>query len=146
MQLTFQCYRCGAQNYIGQTVCWNCGQEIQYNCPNCRALVNPTYGNCPYCHFQLPWQSKQPTQPFNYQTQKDYQDWRQPQYVNLITIFDSGNVALKSRQEKTIWCADSLGIVNILIIPKIAWDKVTKETATYSQAISVVPISGYQHR
>ena len=140
MQQLFQCNRCGAQNYVGTQCCHYCQTQFQYNCPNCRALVNPTYANCPYCQFQLPWQPKQPTQPCNYQTQKGYQDWRQPQYVNLITILEAGNIALKSRQEKTIWCADSLGIVNILIVPKIAWDKVTKETATYSQAISVVPI------
>ena len=24
MQQVFQCYRCGAQNYVGQPACWNC--------------------------------------------------------------------------------------------------------------------------
>jgi len=140
MQQTFQCYSCGAQNYMGQPYCWNCQSHFQYNCPYCKAPVECTAANCPYCRLPLPWQSNQHTGPFNHQTQRSYQDWRQPQYINLITILDAGNVALKSRQEQTIWCADSLGIVNILIVPKIAWDKVTKETATYSQAISVVPI------
>ena len=141
MQQTFQCYRCGAQNYIGQPFCWNCQSQFQWNCPNCKAPVQNTMINCPYCHILLPWPSNQnDTQPANYQIRNSYQDWRQPQYINLITICDTGNVALKSRQEKTIWCADSLGAVTILIIPIIAWYKVANETTTYSQQISVVPI------
>ncbi|MGA2158660.1 MAG: hypothetical protein ABSG90_05540 [Dehalococcoidia bacterium] len=67
-------------------------------------------------------------------------NWRQSQYINLITIFDAGNIPLKSRQEQWMWCADSIGIVNILIVPKFAWDKVKKETNAYSKQISVVPI------
>lgn len=75
MQQTIQCSRCGAQNYVGQLACWNCGQQIQYNCPNCRALVNPTYANCPYCQFQLPWQSNR--LPQHDVIENNYQ---QPQY------------------------------------------------------------------
>lgn len=28
MQQTFQCYRCGAQNYSGTSFCWNCGIKL----------------------------------------------------------------------------------------------------------------------
>jgi len=53
LQQAFPCFKCGAQNYIGQTNCWNCQSKFQYNCPNCRAIVEPTMLNCPYCNIQL---------------------------------------------------------------------------------------------
>jgi hypothetical protein len=49
MQQTFQCYRCGAQNYVGQPMCWNCRSLFQWNCPNCRAPVQNTMAYCPNC-------------------------------------------------------------------------------------------------
>ena len=60
MQQTFNCYRCGAQNYIGQPICWNCQSQFQYNCQYCRNPV--TYGapTCGYCNRTLNWQSQQP--------------------------------------------------------------------------------------
>jgi len=69
MQQTFQCYRCGSQNYMGQLYCWNCQSQFQYNCPNCKAPVEGTTVNCPYCRMPLPWQSIQHT----HQYQGDYQ-------------------------------------------------------------------------
>jgi len=61
MQQTFQCYRCGAQNYVGQPACWNCQSPFQWNCPNCKAPVQNTMLSCPNCHALLPWQPQQQT-------------------------------------------------------------------------------------
>ena len=72
MQQTFQCYRCGAQNYASQPNCWNCHAQFHFNCPICHALVQYTLANCPYCKFPLPWHSNQYTQPANYQAQRAY--------------------------------------------------------------------------
>jgi len=60
MQQIFQCYRCGAQNYLGQAFCWNCNERFQYYCPWCNALADPTLPNCPNCRATLPWQAQQP--------------------------------------------------------------------------------------
>ena len=59
MQQTFVCFRCGASNYMGQASCWSCHQRFQYNCPYCKALIDPV-PNCPYCGATLPWQVQQP--------------------------------------------------------------------------------------
>jgi hypothetical protein len=61
MEQTFQCYKCGAQNNMGQPHCWNCQAQFQYNCPNCRAPVQGTMVNCPYCGVLLSWLSQQQT-------------------------------------------------------------------------------------
>lgn len=61
MQQTFQCYRCGAQNFQGQAFCWNCNVRFQYYCPWCNALVDATLWNCPNCRATLPWPSQQKT-------------------------------------------------------------------------------------
>ena len=71
MQQVFQCYRCGAQNYMGQAYCWNCNEKFQYYCPWCNALVDATLMNCPNCRATLPWN---PQQPASYpQSQDGYQ-------------------------------------------------------------------------
>jgi hypothetical protein len=69
MQQTFQCYRCGAQNVIGQPFCWNCQSPFQWNCPNCRALVQNRMASCSYCHTELPWPVFQ-TAPMNQYVQQ----------------------------------------------------------------------------
>lgn len=63
MQQTFQCYRCSAQNYVGQPHCWNCHLKFQYNCPNCQAPVEGMTVNCPYCRIVLPWPTQQQKVP-----------------------------------------------------------------------------------
>ena len=65
MQQTFQCYRCGAQNHVGQSFCWNCQLKFQYNCPNCQSPVEGTMVNCPYCHMLLPWPVQQQNVPIS---------------------------------------------------------------------------------
>lgn len=65
MQQAFQCYRCNAQNYVGQPYCWNCQSPFQWNCPNCKAPVHNTMASCPYCHVLLPWSSQQQIVPIN---------------------------------------------------------------------------------
>jgi len=55
MQQTFQCYKCGSQNYIGKPYCYNCQSPFLWNCPNCRATVQNTMVSCPNCRIVLPW-------------------------------------------------------------------------------------------
>lgn len=59
MQQTFQCFKCGAQNYVGQPFCWNCQQKFQYNCPFCGVPVDSTLIGCPNCRPRLPWPTQQ---------------------------------------------------------------------------------------
>ena len=54
MQQTIQCYRCGAQNYVGQPACQSCGYQFYNNCPRCNAVVDPQFINCLYCGSLLP--------------------------------------------------------------------------------------------
>jgi len=70
MQQMFQCYRCAAQNYVGQSYCWNCQTPFQWNCPNCQAPVQNTMMSCPYCHVLLPWPNQHQN---NYQYQQSGQ-------------------------------------------------------------------------
>jgi hypothetical protein len=72
MQQTFQCYRCGAQNYIGQPYCWNCQSPFQYNCPSCNSVVNSSFMFCPKCSVSINWPTRPPTVPIhNHQQQND---------------------------------------------------------------------------
>ena len=63
MQQTFQCYGCGAQNYVGQPYCWKCQAQFQYNCPYCNNPVLCGAPICGYCNGTLNWQSQQPHYP-----------------------------------------------------------------------------------
>lgn len=65
MQQVFQCYRCGAQNYVGQPACWNCQSPFQWNCPNCKAQVQNAMASCPTCHVLLPWPKHQNENVYN---------------------------------------------------------------------------------
>ena len=62
MQDTFRCYRCGAQNFIGESHCVGCGQLLPYTCPKCGTRVNSTFINCPHCHLVLHWPNRQQTE------------------------------------------------------------------------------------
>ena len=59
MQQTFQCFRCGAVNWVGEGNCANCGQLFQYTCPRCGVSVNNTIAYCTYCQFALLWPGRQ---------------------------------------------------------------------------------------
>jgi predicted RNA-binding Zn-ribbon protein involved in translation (DUF1610 family) len=59
MQNTFRCYRCGAENLIGEGHCAGCGQLLPYTCPQCRYPVNNALTNCPYCYTALHWPNRQ---------------------------------------------------------------------------------------
>jgi hypothetical protein len=59
MQQTFQCYRCSAQNYVGQPACQSCGYQFYYNCPRCNVVVDPQFINCLNCGTLLPWAQSQ---------------------------------------------------------------------------------------
>ena len=54
---------------------------------------------------------------------------------NLV-LLDSGDVALKSRNETASLCVDSLARLCILIMPTSAWDKANLEASKYSQLYS----------
>ncbi len=55
MQQTFQCPRCGSQNYIGQQSCSGCDEKFEYRCINCGTFVDSSHINCPSCHGGLLW-------------------------------------------------------------------------------------------
>jgi hypothetical protein len=38
-----------------QPFCQNCGQQFQYNCPSCRAIVDSRFNVCPNCRATLNW-------------------------------------------------------------------------------------------
>lgn len=57
MWQVFQCPQCGAQNYQGQHVCWNCGMQFQQ---------------------QSGWYQQPPQQPPQQQYQQPYQHYQQP--------------------------------------------------------------------
>jgi len=63
MQLTFQCYKCRAQNYFGQPVCWNCQAPFQYNCPTCGAIADTQFINCTNCGTTFPWPTAKLEEP-----------------------------------------------------------------------------------
>lgn len=94
MQQFIQCYRCGAQNYMGQRACWHCQSKIQYNCTSCRAPIESTMANCPYCNmklnFQLPaqpqYQNVQPNSGTHEQQpgKKGMSTWNQIELVSGI--------------------------------------------------------------
>lgn len=62
MQDTFRCYRCGAQNFIGEGHCVACGQLLSYTCPKCGTRVDNTFINCPCCRLVLHWPNQQQTE------------------------------------------------------------------------------------
>ena len=99
MQQTFQCYRCGAQNYVGQPYCWNCQSPFQWNCPNCRAPVKNTMASCPYCHILLSWPSNQKQQPSDYKSQSSYLDDAYDLYFKSV----SNNA--ENKFELALWSA-----------------------------------------
>ena len=95
MQQTFQCNRCGAQNYVGQPHCWNCQAPFQYNCPHCRSLVETTMANCPYCNLKLNFHIQTQPQytmplstmtPENQPKKKSMSTWKQIYLVSGIVL------------------------------------------------------------
>ena len=63
MQQMFRCHRCGWQNAIGQRFCGSCGENFQYNCPYCNAIVDPAFNTCHNCGAYLTWGFQQPAEP-----------------------------------------------------------------------------------
>lgn len=129
MQQTFKCYRCGAQNYVGQPVCWHCQSPFQYNCPNCKAPVEGTLANCPYCRSQLPWQTNRYMQSTSHQTQGEYYEpeegtKRKPWLIGIITIvliiFIGGGTAIivsNSAQKPLTEAAQSQSPTTVPVAP-----------------------------
>lgn len=59
---------------MGQPFCQSCGQQLQYNCPNCRAIVDFRFSICPNCRSNLIWPGQQQAQPPpTYQENVSYQ-------------------------------------------------------------------------
>jgi len=108
MQQLFQCYRCGAQNYIGQAYCWNCHEKFQYYCPWCNSPVEVTYTHCSNCRAPLPWPAQQsPDYQLSQLQGKSWQTYPagghsvpqiQADYNNIQT--DSKRV---SKENKPVW-------------------------------------------
>ena len=98
MQQTFQCYRCDAQNYVGQPACWNCQSTFQWNCPNCKASVQNTMASCPYCHVVLPWTTQQPTQYIPYGP-----SYQQQQNIKSFNDHDENKKDLNFFQRHLNW-------------------------------------------
>jgi hypothetical protein len=86
--------------------------------------------------MHLNWPTQQPTN-----TEMLSNRLEQGYSRNLISLY-LGDVPLKSRQEKALWCVDCYGEIVVLITPKVAWEKVDFETTTYSQqySTSMVPV------
>lgn len=57
MRQTFQCYKCGTWNYMGQQACSSCGAYFQYKCPSCQIDITPQTIACPNCGASIPWVS-----------------------------------------------------------------------------------------
>ena len=115
MRQIFQCYRCGAQNYIGQPCCWNCYSPFQWNCPNCRAPVQNTMANCPYCRVILPWPTQQQNVPKQAPQQSYYQQQTsssRQQYQQQTTQTEK---ALKEKR-KNPWLIGILAVIVLIII------------------------------
>ncbi len=55
MSSYFRCNNCGAYNLIGSPTCWQCYQQLFYNCPHCGAWVDNRYSHCPCCFSMLNW-------------------------------------------------------------------------------------------
>lgn len=107
MQQTFQCYKCGAQNNMGQPHCWNCQAQFQYNCPNCHAPVQGTMVNCPYCGVLLSWPTQQQTVPIQTpQKHIDDQDTAVKHEVKRETK--------NKRKPWLVGCLIALGILGLL--------------------------------
>lgn len=61
MQQVFNCGNCGAQNYIGNKFCVDCGQGFQYTCPQCNAVIDMSFKFCPDCGILFSWDTLQET-------------------------------------------------------------------------------------
>ena len=96
MQQTFQCYRCGAQNYVGQPYCWNCQSPFQWNCSRCGFAISNVYQNCPNCGTPTPWR-----QPLSVQQQPNYQ------YQKYTKNSDIQNPSIKTSK----WLSIIIGII-----------------------------------
>ena len=77
-----RCYRCGAQNLLGESRCTGCGQLLLYTCPKCGSSVNSTFIDCPYCHLILHWPNRQRTDT-EYRCRAAGQDMRSGLFVCL---------------------------------------------------------------
>jgi len=139
MQQTFQCYRCGAQNYWGQPYCWNCQAQLQHNCPNCHALVEPTLVNCPYCHHQLSWQTNQISQHAYHQAQNSYQEsgkgtgkkaWLIGVIATIVIIAIGIGIiyAINNTSEPAQTPPESTPIITDLTEPQISMIRITAST------------------
>ena len=95
MQQIFQCPRCGAQNYQGQHICWNCGMQFVTQQPGWQQQPMQQPPQQQYQQqYQQPYQQpgppnqqyQQPMHPpgMHYQQQYGY-NWQTPQKKNSST-------------------------------------------------------------
>lgn len=138
MQQIFQCYRCGAQNYIGQPSCWNCYSPFQWNCPNCRAPVQNTMLNCPYCRLILPW----PTQQQNVHKQASEQPYYQQQTSSLSPQYQQQRRQTEKapkEKRKNPWLIGILAVIVLIVIGGII--NITNSNTTQVTKTTVLPLA-----
>ena len=105
MQQIFLCPTCGAQNVVGQQFCQACGQKLDYNCPYCGFIVDPTLVTCPGCRGALDWPTPQRVKAFPKQT-STYQEQER----------DEEREAKPKRKKSDPWLTGCLGVVVIAFL------------------------------
>ena len=105
-QQIFLCPTCGAQNVVGQQFCQACGQKLDYNCPYCGFVVDPTLVTCPGCRGALDWPTPQRVKAFPKQT-STYQEQERDE--------EEGEAKPK-RKKADPWLTGCLGVVVIAFL------------------------------
>jgi len=98
MQQTFQCYKCGAQNYVGQPACWNCKTPFNWQSQQ-----------SPY-QQQTNWQ---PQQPYYQQQTGGLRQQYQEGYQGYTGISKSNN--------KGTWVIASIVLLVVILGGLLYW-------------------------
>jgi predicted RNA-binding Zn-ribbon protein involved in translation (DUF1610 family) len=110
MQQIFLCPTCGAQNVVGQQFCQACGQKLQYNCPHCGFIVDPTLVTCPGCHAALNWPTPQKVKAFPRQRGTGQEGEREAE-----------DEAKPGKKKADPWLTGCLGLVAIVVFIGVAY-------------------------
>ena len=105
-QQIFLCPTCGAQNVVGQQFCQACGQKLDYNCPHCGFIVDPTLVTCPGCRGALDWPTPQRVKAF-------------PKQVGTYQAsegFEEEEEAKPKQKKSDPWLTGCLGVVVIAFL------------------------------
>ena len=99
--------------------------RLVYLCPNCKTAFLDKDDICSMCDSILSWLE------YDENEARLLENWHQGQYRNLIFL-DSGELPIKSRQEKITKCLDSYDGISVLITPKSVWGKLNEKTSRLS--------------